>query len=280
LTHQFVGRRNGGFAMTYSTLASIVKYPYSSELSGEKGKFGFFVSEENNYKKIAGDLGILQLNENPLKFVRYPLVYLVEAADDICYQIMDIEDAHKLKIISTDECIGLFLNFFADKKRERISNVMEMVGDTNEKIAYLRSSVIGLLIDECSRIFLDYEADILKGEFQGALINHIEERAREAYKECSKMAYARIYRSKDVLDIELAGYRIIGFLLDGLLDAVLNPDKEYSKLLKGRIPEQYETNAQDKYTRIQSVIDYISGMTDIYALDLYRKITGMNLPTL
>ena len=91
--HQFRGRRKGGFAMTYATLASIVKYPYSSELSSGKNKFGFFASEEKDYCRIADDLGIRRLKDNPLHFARYPLVYLVEAADDICYQVMDIEDA-------------------------------------------------------------------------------------------------------------------------------------------------------------------------------------------
>lgn len=280
LTHQFKGRRKGGFAMTYSTLASIVKYPYASLLSGPKGKFGFFASEEEGFKQIAEDLGILCLSEEPLKFARYPLVYLVEAADDICYQVMDIEDAYKLKLISTKDCMDLFLNFFPPEKRPRMLQIMDMVDDVNEKIAYLRSSVIGLLIAECCNVFLDKEQAILEGNFGGSLIQDIGERARLAYKECGKVACANIYRSKDVLDVELAGYRIITFLLDCLLDAVNSPEKSYSKLLMERIPDQYEIKSGDDYTKILSIVDYISGMTDVYALDLYKKITGMNLPSL
>ena len=103
LTHHFQGRREGGFVMTYSTLASIVKYPYTSGHKGKAGKFGFFRSEEESYLRIARELGIRQLpaEEGELSFARYPLVYLVEAADDICYEIMDIEDAHKLKILTS-----------------------------------------------------------------------------------------------------------------------------------------------------------------------------------
>ena len=93
LTHQFEGRRKGGFVLTYTTLASIVKYPFSSSLARTKSKFGFFVSEEESFQKIATELGLTLLNEHPLKYARHPLVYLVEAADDICYQMMDIEDA-------------------------------------------------------------------------------------------------------------------------------------------------------------------------------------------
>ena len=101
--HQFRGRRKGGFAMTYATLASIVKYPYSSELSGGKNKFGFFASEENDYRAIADALGIFKKKNMPLHYARHPLVYLVEAADDICYQVMDIEDAHKLRLVTTEK---------------------------------------------------------------------------------------------------------------------------------------------------------------------------------
>ncbi len=99
LTHQFEGRRKGGYAMTYSALASVVKYPYPSTHAGEKGKFGFFETEEDIYIKVAEDLGIPEIEHG--KYARHPFVFLMEAADDICYQIMDIEDAHKLKILST-----------------------------------------------------------------------------------------------------------------------------------------------------------------------------------
>jgi dGTPase len=278
LMHQFRGRRKGGFAMTYSTLASIVKYPYSSELSSGKNKFGFFASEEKDYQAIAKNLGIMQLQENPLQLARYPLVYLVEAADDICYQIMDIEDAHKLHIITTEQAIELLLNFFEGEKRERRIRNLQIVSDVNEQIAYLRSSIIGLLIDECCTVFLENEARILSGEFSGALIKHISPVAKMAYKTCSNFSAQHIYRAKDVLDIELAGYRIIGFLLETFTDAIQNPGHAYSTLLLERIPEQYEVDAPQMYDKIQAVIDYVSGMTDVYALDLYRKITGAGLP--
>lgn len=122
LTHQFRGRRKGGFVMTYSTLASIVKYPFSSRLAGKKQKFGFFLSEENDYQRIAQELGITQLSQEgePLHYARHPLVYLVEAADDICYQMMDIEDAHKLKILTTQETQNLYKQFFSNERLEKI----------------------------------------------------------------------------------------------------------------------------------------------------------------
>lgn len=279
LMHQFKGRRRGGFAMTYSMLASIVKYPYSAIKADGKGKFGFFQAEEEDYKTIAKSLGITCRNENPLEFIRYPLVYLVEAADDICYKIMDIEDAHKLGILSKEKTVELFMNFFSEERQTRMRDTMTRVSDTNEQIAYLRSSVIGLLVNECSKVFLDNEKAILKGEFESTLIKEISDLPKQAYKEATKISIEKIYKSKDVVDIELAGHRIIGFLLDTFISAILKPDANYSKLILSRVPEQYEIDSELLYTRILAILDFVSGMTDIYALDLYRKITGMSLPT-
>ena len=280
LTHQFEGRRKGGFVMTYSTLASIVKYPFSSQLAGKKSKFGFFLSEEADYQKIARELGIIQLSkpDEPLRYARHPLVYLVEAADDICYQMMDIEDAHKLKLLTHDETKGLYMQFFDEKRRKRIEEVCRIVTDVNEQIAYLRSSVIGALIKECTRVFTENEEKILTGEFEGTLIMHICSPLKEAYDNCSAIAFQRIYRSSDVLDIELAGFRVISTLIDLMINAVRSPEKAYSQLLINRISGQYNVNAPTLYGKIQAVLDYISGMTDVYALDLYRKIKGNSLP--
>ena len=280
LTHQFEGRRKGGFVMTYSTLASIVKYPFSSQLAGKKSKFGFFLSEEADYQKIARELGIIQLSkpDEPLRYARHPLVYLVEAADDICYQMMDIEDANKLKLLTHDETKGLYMLFFDEKRRKRIEEVCRIVTDVNEQIAYLRSSVIGALIKECTRVFTENEKKILAGEFEGALIKHICSPLKEAYENCSAIALQRIYRSSDVLDIELAGFRVISTLIDLMINAVRSPEKAYSQLLINRVSGQYNVNAPTLYGKIQAVLDYISGMTDVYALDLYRKIKGNSLP--
>lgn len=278
LTHQFEGRRKGGFVLTYSTLASIVKYPFSSSLAGNKSKFGFFTTEEESFRRIAEELGMKRLNEAPLKYARHPLVFLVEAADDICYQMMDIEDAHKLKILTTKETKDLLLNYFEEERREHIIKTFDIVSDVNEQIAYLRSSVIGLLIQECTRAFLDNEESILEGTFNGSLINHISERPAKAYGHCADVSMKKIYRARDVLDIELAGFRIITTLLELMIEAVRFPEKAYSQLLINRVSGQYNIKAASLYERIQAVLDYVSGMTDVFALDLYRKINGNSLP--
>ena len=266
--------------MTYSTLASIVKYPYSSFLAGGKNKFGFFESEAPIFAKIADELGIIRLSEpgQPLKYVRYPLVWLVEAADDICYLLMDLEDAHKLKLLSTTETIRLMMDFLEPKEQEHAAGIIGMVTDVNEQISYLRSKLVGVLVEECTQVFLDNEKEILDGTFSGSLIKHISPTPREAYSRLATLSVEKIYRSHDVLEVELAGFRIISTLLDLMVEAVLNPEREYSKLLINRVSSQYDIKAPDIYNKLLAVLDYISGMTDVYALDIYRKINGNSLP--
>ena len=280
LTHQFLGRRKGGFVMTYSTLAAIVKYPFPSVLAGKKSKFGFFTSEENSYLKIAEELGIKRLSKEgePPQYARHPLVYLVEAADDICYQMMDIEDAYKLKLLTPKEAKDLYLLFFDEKKKRRVEEIFSFVTDGNEQIAYLRATVIGILIKECTKVFMENEEAILNGTFEGALIKHISSPLSESYKECSRVAVEKIYRSRDVLDIELAGFHVISTLLELMINAVQSPEKAYSQLLINRVSSQYDIKAPTLYGRIQAVLDYLSGMTDVFALDLFRKIKGNGLP--
>ena len=276
LTHQFKGRRHGGMAMTYSTLASIVKYPYSSLHSGVKGKFGFFESEEEIFRRVAAQLGVPELT--PGRFARHPLVYILEAADDICYQIMDIEDAHKLRILTTGQVHNLFLDFFPEERRERMVKVIDTLADPNEQVAYLRSSVVGTLVEGCAEVFMQHEQAILDGSFADTLVGSLPGPLAEAYSQCSATAWNKIYCAPMVVDIELAGNRIVNFLMETLVDAVMHPERNYSKLIFNIIPQQYDVRAANVYERVQSVLDHVSGMTDVYALDLYRKLNGHSLP--
>lgn len=281
LTHHFKGRREGGFVMTYSTLASIVKYPYPSSQASKKGKFGFFQSEMADYRKIAQELGIKKIRnaQGGEQYARYPLVYLVEAADDICYQIMDIEDAHKLKILTTEETTHLLISFFDEAKQQEIKARLSTLDDANEQIVYLRSVVISLLESECVRVFTENEERILDGSFEGSLIDHISPTPDRAYRQCVETSVAKIYHARMVVDIEIAGHKVITRLLDLMLEAVTHSDRTYSKILISRVSPQYEILAPTLYERMLAVLDYISGMTDVFALDLYRKVTGMSLAT-
>ena len=279
LTHKFNGRRDGGFAMTYSTLASIVKYPFESSLS-TKGKFGFFTSEAGDFVKVAEELGMLRIDnpDNKICYARHPLVYIVEAADDICYEIMDIEDAHKLKILGTDEVIDLLFGYFNVQQQNRMREIMDSVDDPNEKIAYLRSCVIGVLVERCAESFIANEDSILSGTFDGSLLSSLNSIEEDAFHRCNDLSWDKIYRASDVVDIELAGNRIITFLLEKMIEAVVNPELNYSRLLLSKFPKQYDVEAPTLFGKIQAVLDHVSAMTDVYALDLFRKLNGLSLP--
>ncbi len=281
LTHQFNGKRPGGFALTYSTLASIVKYPFESVLA-TKQKFGFFQSEKENYHKIAGEFHIPEKKNIIGEFCRHPLVYLVEAADDICYQIMDLEDAFKLGILSYDQTKNLYLGFYdADLDKKQIENIeatLKRVTDKNEQISYLRAGIIGKLIYESIRIFSENQNNILKGEFAGSLIKSLQNKQAEAMNTVKEISFSQVYAHRSVVEIEIAGYKIIGTLLEEFVGAIMNSKDLYSKKILSLLPEQYKTDGDSDYLKIQSVVDFVSGMTDVFALDLYRKIKGISLP--
>ena len=281
LTHQFNGKRPGGFALTYPTLASIVKYPFESPLA-TKQKFGFFQLEKEDYRKMATELQIPERIEGQLSFQRYPLVYLVEAADDICYQIMDLEDACKLGILSYERVKELFLNFYdsAEDKNalKSIEETLNRVTDRNEQISYLRAGVIGKLIHESTRIFEDNYEAILSGSFSKSLVGSLQNRQAEAMKQVKEISYSEVYNHRTVVEIEIAGFKIIGTLLEEFVGAVVHSENKYNRKILSLLPEQYRPQSDNLYHKIQSAVDFISGMTDVFALDLYRKIKGISLP--
>jgi len=280
LTHAFKGRRKGGYAMTYTTIAAILKYPYESGIKMKK--YGYFQSEQATFEHIVQSLGLKLLDPDKGIYARHPLVYLVEAADDICYQVMDIEDAHKLKILSYEETYDLLTGFFDEKTDandfRKIDDVFKEVTDKNERMAFLRAKVIGKLVHLCTEIFWNNHEQILKGTFTKGLIDHLTGTELRAMEECKKTAFIRIYKHPSVVEIEIAGYRILGTLLEEFIKAVTNPNDFYSKMLLPFIPEQFATDENTPlYEKIQSVLDFISSMTDVYALDLYKKISGTGL---
>jgi dGTPase len=280
LTQQLVGRRPGGFRLSYPVLASIVKYPWES--MGAEKKFGFFQSEKDLYFDIAKKLGIPQNTQSPLAFSRHPLVYLVEAADDISYQIMDIEDAHKLGILTSEEVKTLFLSFFEPESDgpllRKITETMQEVTDPNEQIAFLRAITIGHLVKCCSIAFEKNYQAIMNGEKIPALIEQLDERGSSALRTIKKVAFEQVYNHRAVVEIELAGYQILGNLIEKLSNTVVDPQTTFSKKVRQLIPKQYVVEQDDPYQKIMGILDFVSGMTDVYALEMYRTLQGISIP--
>ncbi len=281
LTHQFAGRRIGGYALTYTSLASLIKYPFGTDAMAKRKKFGFFESERETFLKVATELGLAQKNDNPVEYARHPLVYLVEAADDISYLVMDVEDAHKLKILTTDQTHDILTRFFRKEEDKHVFDgmvkVFEEVTDVNERVAYLRALVINKLAGEAVKIFLDNEQVIMAGKFQKSLVDHLPAYLIDAMENCRTISIKSIYKHPSVVKIELAGHNILGGLLDEFVGAVLDPNSYYSKNLLSLLPDQFDVKQNNLYQNLRSVLDFISGMTDIYALDLYRKIKGIGM---
>lgn len=292
LTHPFAEKRSA-YNLTETTLASIVKYPCRSidgfdKQSGiiGKKKSGFFDSELATWRSIASQLGIFKYPgfEAEEVYVRHPFVYLTEAADDICYRVIDIEDAHRLGILSYEAAEVLFLPFFDDdaeyQNRKRIEAKLKDLVDPNQKMQYLRAVWIGRMVKLCSAAFIAQEAALLQGNLQFSLIDVLPEQYLPLLEAIDKLSYERIYQHRNVVEIEIAGFEVIGNLLDIFTQATLNPSSARSKKILQLIPTQFTSGGQNKkslYQRVQAVTDFISGMTDIYAIDLYRKITGITI---
>lgn len=278
LTHSFNGRRQGGYALTFATLAALVKYPYPSYPPGRK-KYGMFHSEIATFSEIARACGIPCLDEASGQYARSPLVYLVEAADDISYLVMDIEDAHKLGILNTDETEQMLMEFLHASGQndmiERKERVYSEVTDTNERIAYLRATVINLLIREVSKIFMYHYEAIMNGSFDTALVSKLSENLKSALDNCRKQSVQKIYNHPEVVKIELTGYNVLGWLMNEFSEAVLNSGTAYNNKLLSLMPDQFRPQSDDVYTRIQSVLDFVSGMTDLYAVQLYKDLRGI-----
>ncbi|WP_235298303.1 dGTP triphosphohydrolase [Portibacter marinus] len=287
LTQSFRGKSPSGLGLTLTTLASILKYPCSSSHQDKsfrhRKKYGYFQSEKEIFKSVAQGLGFKE-DLDAYSYHRHPFVYLVEAADDICYNIIDMEDAHRIGLLSKAIVSDLFLDLIKklDLQEVNVSSVLATfkgIGDDNESIAYLRAKCISALVIASVREFMDNQEDILKGEFSSGLIDEIE-RKTGALKEVEKVSYEQIYRHESVLEIEVAGFHVMSELLSIYLPAVLRETKSHlDKTIVALIPGQYHLhlNSDDYYLRTMNVLDHISGMTDAYATELYRKLKGIEI---
>ena len=277
LTHQFAGRRQGGMSLTYATLATLIKYPYPSHLPNKK-KYNIFHSELDTFKKVMDGCKIKCLDEKSMIYARHPLSYMMEAADDICYLILDMEDAHKRGIVETEKIDNFFTSFFRNDETwffERKEILYKTITDNNERIAFLRATVINKLVDCISDVFINEYKAIMEGNFNKALISHLPDFENNALEKCRDFSLKNIYRHPVVVKIELTGFNVIGGLVDDFVQAVLNPNKTYSKKLMSLIPEQFKTEKDDLYSQLQVVLDYISNMTDLYAVQLYKDLRGI-----
>ena len=285
LTHQQKGKDEGGTQLTYSTLASIAKYPCEA-IAKNKGiihrkKFGFFQNEKETFLDIAKNVNMIQENEEPTIFKRHPFVWLVEAADDICYNIIDMEDAHRLGIVSTSDCENLFFDLIKSENgnTKRVEDKLAILTNANERISYLRAKVINALINKSIELYQTNFSAILEGNLDRALLD-IYKSENKSLQEIESFSIEKIYGHKAVIEIENAGYNVMNELLNHFIPPILKQQSDrrsYDKMALKLLPSQFHYEEGTEYQKVLGVIDFVSGMTDNFATDLYRKIKGIDI---
>lgn len=285
LTHQQQGKDLGGAQLTHTTLASIAKYPCEA-IAKKKGvlhrkKFGFFQSEKSTFLQIAETVGMIAESEEPVIFKRNPFVWLVEAADDICYNIIDMEDAHRLGIVATSDIENLFFELIKSENlnTERVEHKLSLITDKNERISYLRAKVINALVNKSLEIYRNHFDEIMSGDLSCAILD-IYKSDNPALQEIENFSIEKIYNHKNVIEIENAGYNVMYELLNHFVHPVLTEKsqrKSYDKMAVKLLPQQFLYEGGSDYEKVLGVVDFVSGMTDNFATDLYRKIKGIDI---
>ncbi|MCF6166991.1 deoxyguanosinetriphosphate triphosphohydrolase [Lutibacter sp.] len=269
----------GGLRLSYATLGAFIKYPKESlpkkptnEIADKK--YGIFQSEIPFFNEVAQELGLKTSGEKgSVAFKRHPLAYLVEAADDICYTIIDFEDGINLGLIEEEFALEYLIKLVKDTINSKKYHQLKYKKD---RLSYLRALAIGTLIKEAATVFLKNEATILEGEYPHSLLEKCNYEAQ--INDIIKLSVEKIYKSREVVEKELAGYTIITKLLEVFIEATNNAHKgsltNYDKLILSLLPENVQKPKETQYLRLLSMCGYVSSLTDGFALQLYKKLTG------
>jgi dGTPase len=281
---RILNKKEYGFKLTHATLGAFTKYPCPALFNGRdkskksQKKYGFFATEATLFKEVADQIGLV--NKDKFVWSRHPLAFLVEAADDICYSIIDLEDGCRLGLLTFDEVIELFSPILKDKLDKK---KLSYKSGLNEKLGILRAMVIGELIEATTIVFIENEENILDGTFDEALTDQCEHKG--ALKTINKISVEKIYRARHVVEIEAAGFEILPGLLEEFgkaSDALLkkNLEKKYinlSKLFPIETTQAILAKPDNIYLQFREVVDFVSSLTDKHALSLYRKIKGFEI---
>lgn len=278
LTEDRAGRI-GGLRLSYATLGAFTKYPKESLPKKPTShiadkKYGFFQSEKEAYIDIAEELGLIKRSEDSVSYARHPLTFLVEAADDICYTIIDFEDGINLGLIQEEYALEYLSRIIRHTIRPENYYALSTKAD---RIGYLRALAIGSLINEAVDIFMENEDAILNGDFDCALLDKSKYEAQ--INDIIKISIENIYQSNEVIDKEIAGYGVINTLLETYTAAVNNSfngtASNYDKLILKGLPKNIKTDSPGLYARLSSVCYYVSLLSDSKAILDYKKIKGI-----
>ncbi len=273
-----------GLQFTCAMLATFTKYPREAGINSElfkrynaiadfksTKKHGFFQEEKEVFTLIADEVGLVRREEQSTWWCRHPLAFLVEAADDICYHIVDLEDGFRMGCITYEEANALLNDVLMGENLDNLET------DKKENIKYLRAKAIHKLITEVKQVFLDCENEILTGNFDIPLASKLE--SNNKLKEIIEFTRQNVYESFNVVGVKVAGYEVLGGLLEEFISAINNNNLSKSYLVKKLLPNFKDSDENETlYRKLLKVTDYISGMTDSYAVSVFKKIKGISLP--
>lgn len=272
----------GGLRLSYATLGAFIKYPKGSlpkrpSKNIVDKKIGFFQSEKAFFHELVEEIGLLPNPDHPeTGFLRHPLTYLVEAADDICYTIIDFEDGINLGLIPEEYALEYLINLVKDNINTKKYNTMTTSSD---RLSYLRALAISTLIGDAVDVFVKNEDKILNGEFNVSLLDKGKYTAQVA--DIIKLSVEKIYQSTEVVDKELAGYRIISDLLDTYTTALINvkegQDTNYDRLLLTSLPEKYRNTDASLYKILLDTSCFVASLSDSAAVHIHDKLTGRHI---
>ncbi len=269
----------GGLRISFATLGAFMKYPKESLPKKPTNniadkKYGFFQTDKLFFEEVAKDMGMIaNKSGEDIGFERHPLAYLVEAADDICYTIIDFEDGINLGLVSEDYALEYLIKLVKDNIGVAKYKTLETKED---RISYLRALAIGTLINDAVDVFIENEEAILSGNFPYALTDKSKYKAQ--MNDIIKLSVDKIYQSREVIEKEIVGYQIIQTLLDKFITAFNNKYEgtasNYDKLILKMLPEKHHLDKGNLYERLLHICHYVSLLTDGNALELYETIQG------
>ena len=272
----------GALRLSYATLGTFMKYPKESLPKRPTSaicdkKYGFFQQDVSFFQEVAQELGLLVNKELPnVGFHRHPLAFLVEAADDICYTIIDFEDGIKLGLIEEEFALEYLIKLVQKSIDSKKYNELTSKED---RISYLRALAIGSLIQDAVRIFMENEEAIMKGDFDVSLIDKSQYKAQ--IDDIIKISVNKIYRSKEVIEKEIIGYKVIHSLLDAFLTAYVNKinanETNYDRLILNLLPQKYQVEKSELYGQLLNICQFISLLTDGKAIELYKIVNANKL---
>ena len=279
-----------GLKLTFATLGTYTKYPRESKLeSPEKNrksqkKYGFLQSNKSIFQELAREMGLIRLGNKPdAAWCRHPLAFLVEAADDICYNIIDLEDGTNLKLVSLEETKSLLVEIIGEVFQEKKFNNIQ---SKKEQVSVLRAMAISQLINQSVDKFIEIEEQLLDGTFDKVLTGQIE--AAPVLDKIQSISFEKIYKSRPVIEREIAGFEVLNGLLETFVPSILNMQSTqklswHNSSLLRLLPRDFLfeiENSGSLYESLLVLLDFISGLTDSHALSIYRNIKGISLPSI